>query len=141
MRAHLAMMMRMRENLATLVEDFRLHAAETAVVTHRGVRRYVTTYGELAALAGQFAAELERRGVGPGERVVIWGADSAEWIGVFFGCLLRGVLAVPLDAAGSPEFAGRVIEDVRPRMVVGDLHLLAALGFEVRGSRFEETTR
>ena len=45
---------------------------------------------------------------------------------------------MPLDAAGSPEFAARVIEDVRPRMVVGDLHLLAALGFEVRGSRFEE---
>ena len=117
----------MRENLATLVEEFRLHAGETAVVTHRGVRRYATTYGELAELAGRFAAELERRGVRPGERVVIWGADSAEWIAVFFGCLLRGVLAVPLDAAGSAEFAGRVIRDVRARLVVGDLHLLAAL--------------
>jgi long-chain acyl-CoA synthetase len=125
------MMMRMRENLATLVEDFRLHAAETAVVTHRGVRRYVTTYGELASLAGRFAAELERRGIGPGERVVIWGADSAEWIGVFFGCLLRGVLAVPLDAAGSAEFAERVIRDVRARLVVGDAGLLASLGLPV----------
>ena len=67
----------MRAHLASLVEEFREHAAETAVVAHRGVRRYATTYGELAELAGRFAAELERRGVGPGERVVLWVADSA----------------------------------------------------------------
>ena len=90
----------MRAHLAGLVEDFRRHAAETAVVAHRGNRRYATTYGELAELAGRFAAELERRGIGAGERVVLWGENSAEWMGVFFGCLLRGVLIVPLDAAG-----------------------------------------
>src|SRR5580692_8909092 len=114
------MMMRMRENLATLVEDFRLHAAETAVVAHRGNRRYATTYGELAALAGRFAAELERRGIGPGDRGVVWGENSAEWIGVFFGCILRAVIAVPLDAAGTAEFAARVIRDTAPKLVVGD---------------------
>jgi long-chain acyl-CoA synthetase len=63
----------------------------------------------------------------PGERVVLWGENSAEWIGVFFGCLLRGVIAVPLDAAGSSEFAGRVVKDVAPRMIVGDARLLATL--------------
>ena len=117
----------MRAHLASLVEEFREHAAETAVVAHRGVRRYATTYGELAELAGRFAAELERRGVGPGERVVLWGADSAEWIGVFFGCLLRGVIVVPLDAAGDAGFAGRVVRDVGARLVVGDGELLGAL--------------
>jgi long-chain acyl-CoA synthetase len=117
----------MRAHLATLVDEFRLHAAETAVVAHRGNRRYATSYGELAALAGRFAAELERRGVTPGERVVLWGANSAEWIGVFFGCMLRGVLVVPLDAAGDAGFARRVIRDVAPRLIVGDAHLLAAL--------------
>jgi len=92
----------MRANLASLVDDFRAHSTETAVVSHRGVRRYATTYGELAQLAGRFAAELDRRGIEPGERVILWGENSANWIGAFFGCLLRGVLVVPLDAAGSP---------------------------------------
>ncbi|HEY4380915.1 MAG TPA: AMP-binding protein [Acidobacteriaceae bacterium] len=117
----------MRANLATLVEDFRRHSAETAVVAHRGNRRYATTYGELASLAGRFAAELERRGIGAGDRVVIWGENSAEWMGVFFGCVLRAVIAVPLDAAGAAEFAARVIEDTRPKLVVGDAALLAGL--------------
>jgi len=113
-----------RTHLASLVEDFRRHADDTAVVAHRGIRSYRTSYGELAHLAGRFAAELDRRAIAPGERVVLWGANSAEWISAFFGCLLRGVLAVPLDAAGSPDFTSRVIKDVSPKLILGDRNLL-----------------
>jgi long-chain acyl-CoA synthetase len=116
-----------RPHLATLVENFRHHGAQTAVVIYRGNRRYATSYGELAHLTGRFSAELARRGIGPGERVVIWGENSAEWIAAFFGCLLRGVIAVPLDLAGSPAFAAQVVADVAPRMVVGDCALLGTL--------------
>jgi long-chain acyl-CoA synthetase len=116
----------MRTNLATLVEDLR-NAGGRAVVEHRGVRRYATSYTELAQLAGRFSAELERRGIGPGERVVLWGANSAEWIAAFFGCLLRGVLAVPLDASGTTAFARRVLDEVSPRLIAGDAALLASV--------------
>jgi long-chain acyl-CoA synthetase len=117
----------MRPHLATLVEDFHAHRRQTAVVLHRGVRSYRTTYGDLAHLAGRFAADLDRRGIAPSERVILWGENSAEWIAAFFGCLLRGVLAVPLDAAGSVSFANRVIADVTPSLIVGDTSLLATL--------------
>ncbi len=117
----------MRPHLASLVDEFRKHASETAVVAHRGNRRYATTYGELAILAGRSAAELNRRGIVAGDRVVVWGENSAEWIAVFFGCLLRGVIAVPLDAAGSPEFALRVVADVSPKLIAGDHALLTSL--------------
>jgi long-chain acyl-CoA synthetase len=127
-----------RPHLASLVEEFRKHAPETAVVAHRGNRRYATTYGELAELAGRFAAELNRRGIVTGDRVVLWGENSAEWIGVFFGCLLRGVIAVPLDAAGSSEFANRVITDVSPKLIVGDRTLLASLEGNVPRLLFSE---
>ena len=121
----------MRLHLASLVDDFRAHQRQTAVVAHRGVRHYAATYGDLARFAGRFAAELERRGIGPGERVVLWAENSAEWTGTFFGCLLRGVIVVPLDAAGSPAFAERVVADVRPRLIVGDPLLLSKLATAV----------
>jgi long-chain acyl-CoA synthetase len=121
----------MRTHLASLVEDFRTHATETAVVSHRGVRRYASTYGDLAQLAGRFAAELDRRNILPGDRVILWGENSAEWIGAFFGCLLRGVLAVPLDSAGSPHFAHRVITEVAPKLIVGDAALLRTIETEL----------
>jgi long-chain acyl-CoA synthetase len=116
-----------RPHLASLIEEFRKHASETAVVAHRGNRRYATTYGDLATFAGRSAAELNRRDILPGDRVILWGENSAEWIAIFFGCLLRGVIAVPLDAAGAPEFVSRVITDVSPKLIVGDRNLLASL--------------
>jgi long-chain acyl-CoA synthetase len=94
-----------RAHLASLIDDFRRNPADTAIVSHVGVRSYRTTYGELAELAGRFSFELRRRNIGPGERVVLWGDNSADWVAAFFGCLLRGVLVVPIDAGGSPEFA------------------------------------
>jgi long-chain acyl-CoA synthetase len=116
-----------REHLATLLDDFRRHGGEIAVVRYQGNRRRVTTYGEIARLAGRFAALLVQRGIGPGDRVLLWAENSAEWIAAFHGCLLRGVLAVPLDANGTPEFAARVAADVNPSLAIGDAALVTQL--------------
>ena len=128
----------MREHLATLLDDFRRYGRQIAVVRFQGNRRRVTTYGELARLAGRFAALLERRGIGPGDRVLIWGENSAEWMAAFHGCILRGVLAVPLDAYGTAEFAQRVAADVKPKLAVGDALLLAQLPEEWPRIAFED---
>ncbi len=117
----------MRAHLATLLDDLRKHDREIAIVRYRGVRRQVITYGELARMAGQFAALLENRGIGIGDRVLLWGANGAEWVASFYGCMLRGVMAVPLDEFGSVEFAARVAADVKPKLAVGDASLLGKL--------------
>ena len=117
----------MREHLATLLDDFRKHEREIAIVRYQGVRRRVTTYGELARLAGRFAALLEERGIGLGDRVLLWAENGAEWVAAFYGCMLRGAMVVPLEALGSAEFAARVAHDVKPKLVVGDAVLLAKL--------------
>ena len=128
----------MREHLATLVDDFRRYGAEIAVVRYQGNRRRVTTYGQIAQLAGRFAALLIQRGIGPGDRVLLWAENSAEWIAAFHGCLLRGVLAVPLDATGTAEFAARVAADVNPVLAVGDAVLLRQLPVGVARIAFED---
>ncbi len=117
----------MRAHLATLLDDFRRFDHDVAVVHYRGNRRRVVRYAELLRLAGRFAALLEQRGIGSGDRVVLWAQNSAEWIAAFYGCILRGVLAVPLDAYGSTDFALRIATDVKPKLVVGDAELLARL--------------
>lgn len=108
----------MRANLATLLDDFH-RGSQNAIVTHRGNRRFSMSWEELAGLSARFAAELEQRGLEPGDRVLIWGANCAEWVASFFGCILRGVVAVPLDAAGSAEFALRIASEVQAKLAVG----------------------
>jgi len=128
----------MRDHLATLLDDFRRYGREVAVVRYQGNRRRVTTYGEIARLAGRFAALLAERGIGSGDRVLLWGENSAEWIAAFYGCLLRGVLAVPLDANGTADFAARVAADVAPKLAVGDALLLSQLPAVAPQLRFED---
>ena len=117
----------MRDHLATLLEDFRRSSGDIAMVRYQGNRRRVNTYGDLARTAGRFAALLQQLGIAQGERVLLWGENSAQWIGAFYGCMLRGVLAVPLDPTGTAEFAARVAADVKPKLAVGDLTLLKKL--------------
>ena len=119
---------RVRPHLATLVADFRRYDEQLAVVTHRGNRRFSSSYADLARLSGRCAHAFDQLGLQPGDRVLLWGNNSVEWVAAFFGCILRGIVAVPLDAAGSLEFAQRVVAEVQPRLLVGDLALLQQLG-------------
>jgi long-chain acyl-CoA synthetase len=122
---------RVRPHLATLVADFRRYDEQLAVVTHRGNRRFSSSYADLARLSGRCAHAFDQLGLQPGDRVLLWGSNSVEWVAAFFGCVLRGIVAVPLDAAGSLEFAQRVVAEVQPRLLVGDLALLQQLDADI----------
>jgi long-chain acyl-CoA synthetase len=117
----------MRAHLATLLDDFRRYDRQIAVVRIRGNRRQATTYADIAHLAGRFAALLKERDIGLGDRVMLWAENSADWVAAFYGIVLRGAIAVPLDAYGTADFATRVATDVTPKLVVGDQALLAKL--------------
>jgi long-chain acyl-CoA synthetase len=52
--------------------------------------------------------------------------------------MLRGVLAVPLDAAGAADFAARVAADVSPKLAVGDAALVNQLPIEIPRLLFED---
>jgi long-chain acyl-CoA synthetase len=127
-----------RPHLASLLLDLERRGDEPAVVSKHGLRTVRTSYRQLARLAGRYSRELESRGIAKGDRVVIWGANGSEWIAAFFGCILRGVIPVPLDVAGSPEFVRRVIQDVNPKLVTGSPAQIHALDRAVAQIAFED---
>lgn len=110
----------MRDNLVSFLDDCRARGAETAIVYRRGLRLARWSGAELAARAFQFARELEARDIKHGDRVLFWGENSAEWIAAFFGCLLRGVVVVPLDLKSAPDFAERVQQQVSAKLLLSD---------------------
>ena len=84
----------------------------------RGYRTVRWSYRQVAETAFRFARELEARRIEKGERVLIWGPNSAEWIAAFFGCALRGVVVVPMDDVATPDFALRVHQQVGAKLLV-----------------------
>ncbi len=123
-----------RNTILEYLDNFRRHSREAAYVHHRGYRVQRWTYGEVLSNAYRFARELERRGIGKGDKVLIWGENCAEWVVAFFGCLLRGVIVVPIDKIAAPDFAQRVAQQVDARLCVGSTqnHIpgLAAINLE-----------
>src|SRR5262245_11376559 len=86
-----------------------------------GYRRRSHTYAEVGAAARGFAARLAAAGVHPGDAVVFWGENRPEWIACYWGCLIAGVVVVPIDYRSSATFVQTVYRLVGARvMLVGD---------------------
>ena len=109
-----------RRSLIDYLREYPQHGRSTAYVQRTGYRTSRTSYLEVAGLAVQCSREFERLGIAPGERVLLWGRNSAEWVAAFFACILRGAIAVPMDQAATPEFAGRVARQVDAKLIVTD---------------------
>jgi long-chain acyl-CoA synthetase len=107
-----------RRSVVEYLEDFQRRGRECAYIQRRGYRSVHWSYQQVAETAFQFARELEKRGIGKGERVLLWGPNSAEWVAAFFGCALRGVIVVPIDNAGAADFAQRVYRKVGARLLL-----------------------
>ena len=109
----------MSESVAEFfLEHFRAHAHECAYAQRRGYRTEHVTYAEILEQAFGFAQELERRSIRKGDRIMLWGANSAQWVAAFFGCAVRGVVVVPMDDGASRDFARRVCAQVGAKLVV-----------------------
>jgi long-chain acyl-CoA synthetase len=127
-----------RAHLASLIDDFERHGNEIAIVARRGLRERRTTYAQLARTVRRVAASLADRGIQKGDRVLLWGENGEEWVAAFFGCVLRGVLPVPIDFASDAGFARRVEQEVSPKLIAGNAAKLETLEPGVPRLQFED---
>ncbi len=98
--------------------DFLLRGRDCAYIQRRGYRTVKWSYLQVAQTAFRFARELEVRGVVKGDRVLLWGPNSAEWVAAFLGCAIAGVAAVPMDNVSAPDFVQRVFEQVSGKLLI-----------------------
>ncbi len=102
----------------TLLPYIRVHARERAYGQRRGYRMEWFTYGDVLSLAFRFAGHLRTRGIGKGDRVMLWGENSVQWVAAFMGCAMIGAASVPMDDGGSPGFAESVVRQVQAKLLV-----------------------
>ena len=92
-----------------------------------GFRRRAYSYTQVGSAARGFAARLAAAGIGKDDKVLFWAENRPEWIACYWGCLLIGAIAVPIDYRSSPDFVAKV------RGLVGAK--LALVGEEVDATR------
>ncbi len=105
-------------SLGQYLEDFLRLGRECAYIQRQGYRSVCWSYRQVAETAFRFARELEARQIRKGDCIVLWGENCAEWIVAFFACALSGVIVIPMDDAASPDFAIRVFQQVKAKLLV-----------------------
>jgi long-chain acyl-CoA synthetase len=107
-----------RNSIAEFFSAFDRRPQDIAYAQPFGYRTTRYTYRCFAETSAKFARELESRGIAPGDRVLLWGPNSAEWAATFWGCMLRGAVVVPMDWIATDDFARRVAQQVQAKLVV-----------------------
>jgi long-chain acyl-CoA synthetase len=104
----------------TLIDFFHdlARARGLFLVYDDGFRCRSHTYAQVARAARGFAARLHELGLRKGDKVVFWSENRPEWIVAFWGCLLGGIVVVPVDYRASPDFLARVSRIVAAKLLL-----------------------
>ncbi len=109
-----------RETLIDLFRDLDAHRGDFLVYDD-GYRVRRHTYTDVTRAARAFARRLADSGIGKSDKVVLWGENRPEWIACYWGCIIAGVVVVPIDYRSSLDFLTKIATIVSARAVmVGD---------------------
>ena len=92
------------------------YASRDALLFKPAFRYLRWTYAHLWEQSGQVATLLQRRGLGKGDQVILWGPNAPHWVLIFFGCLRAGIIVVPLDLRSAPDYVERVVSRTEPKL-------------------------
>jgi long-chain acyl-CoA synthetase len=63
---------------------------------------------------------LRRHEIKEGDRVILCGHNSPEWVAAFWACLLVGAVVVPLDKESTANFVSSVQQQTGARLIISD---------------------
>jgi long-chain acyl-CoA synthetase len=106
-----------RDTLIDLFRDLDRHRGDFLVYDD-GYRVRRHSYLDVTRAARAFAARLSSAGIHKGDKVVFWGENRPEWIVAYWGCIISGVIVVPIDYRASVDFLRNVAAIVEARAII-----------------------
>ncbi len=108
--------LKQRSSLADYFVEF-AGLGEPYLVFDNGFRSWSYSYAQVGAAARRCSAKLAAHGITKGEKVIFWSENRPEWVAAFWGCVISGVIVVPVDYRASAEFLHRIQRLVNARAV------------------------
>jgi len=105
------------------------HAGEPALIARLASgERTTITYREMRDAARRAGLMLGARGVKPGDRVMLVGENSPDWVIAYFAILCAGAIAMPLDHLISPEELAPICRIAAPKAALCSAAVATRLG-------------
>jgi long-chain acyl-CoA synthetase len=107
--------------LTTILENaFRNTPFKRAVTMHQGYRTLTLTYKQVYEYSCKIAHFLAEHGIKKGDPVVIIAVNSPQWMCVFWACLLRGAVVVPLNTQSTSGMIELVVNHTQAAIAFVD---------------------
>jgi len=81
-----------------------------------GYRKITYSFDEIYKLSCRVALFLESNGIQKGDCVVVCAPNSPYWISLFWGCMLKGAVIVPMMIQNSSQMVDKVIAQTDAKM-------------------------
>ena len=91
-----------------------------AVIEQTAFRRKQYSYQDMQYGIRNVIRSLQQRDLREGDKVILWGENSARWMMTFYACLSLRIIVVPMDASFSQEFVEKVRVLTRAKLVCSD---------------------
>jgi acyl-CoA synthetase (AMP-forming)/AMP-acid ligase II len=129
--------------MRTLAEMLRWRARRHPSLMALWYEGKAQSYGELNESSSQLAAGLVAKlGLEPGDRVAILGKNCAAYLELFFALDKAGLVTAPLNWRLTAQELKRIIDDMRPKLVVTGAEFKATgAALAVPTMTFEELPR
>jgi long-chain acyl-CoA synthetase len=104
--------------LDILKEGRRQFPKATAFKIKPRYRSYIWNYSQFYNFATGIAKLLEEKKLKKGDRILLLAPNSPYWLGAFFGCLLKGIIVVPLYLQNRPKFVLDIAKKTQAKLLL-----------------------
>ncbi len=100
------------------------HLKPNILFAHKKGYRTLTLRGEeLAEKIAKTRTFLKKEGLTKGDKLIILGMNSLEWIVVYFACIFSGIIVVPLDLLTNKVLLKKIQSQVKAKIIFQDIGL------------------
>lgn len=88
-----------------------------ALTMRMGYRVVSLNYKQVYDLSCKIALFLQQQGIGKGDKVIIFAPNSPYWVCAFWGVLLNGSIAVPVNVQSTPQMIDKIVDQTGAKLI------------------------
>ncbi|HEV2402668.1 MAG TPA: AMP-binding protein [Candidatus Saccharimonadales bacterium] len=115
------------KNFAHYVDSLKAFDNRLALTIRPFIKIERLTYKDLRLRAYQAAHYLSSEGVASGQRILVIGLNSPQWVELLLGAQLIGVVVVPVDVRSPIETVHKYAQRTTPKLIFRSTYLLPEL--------------
>lgn len=113
-----------KRSIQDLIESFLENNKNRIVISQKkGYRTFGFNGGVINEKIKKTRIFFKKQNIKKGDKIIILGNDSLEWIVVYFACILSGVIVIPLDVMSDKKLLRKIQKQVNAKIIFLDRSL------------------